>query len=102
MPQRSLPLPRAATVALLIGPVAYGLLTLALDVFFDSQAYLNAAAGAFILSSLAMVAGSYVRPLEAARPLPQTDAVDLEPAPPARWAGAAVVMLTVGLYVVFW
>ena len=93
---------RAATVALLIGPPAYGLLTVVLDVFFDSQAYLNAAAGAFVLSSLAMVVGSRVHPLEEARPLPQSDAVDLEPAPSARWAGAVVVILTVGLYVVFW
>ena len=94
--------PRAATVALLIGPLTYGLLTVVLDVFFDSQAYLNAAAGAFVLSSLAMVVGSRVCPLEAARPLPQSDAVDLEPAPSARWAGAVVVILTVGLYAVFW
>ncbi len=68
--------PRAATVALLIGPVAYGLLTVLLDVFFDSQAYLNAAAGAFVLSSLAMVVGSRVRPLgqpgHSRRPMPST------------------------------
>ena len=94
--------PRAATLALLISPLAYGLLTLGLDLFFDSQAYLNAAAGAFVLSSLAIVVGSRVRPLEEARPLPRSDAVDLVPAPSARWAGAVVVMLTVGLYVVFW
>lgn len=36
---------------------AYGLLTVVLDVFFDSQAYLNAAAGAFVLSSAAMAVG---------------------------------------------
>ena len=94
--------PRAATVALLMSPLAYGLLTVVLDVFFDSQAHLNAAAGAFVLSSLAMVVGSRVRPLEEARPLPQSDAVDLEPAASARWAGAVVVILTVGLYAVFW
>ncbi len=93
---------RAATVALLMSPLTYGLLTVVLDVFFDSQAYLNAAAGAFVLSSLAMVVGSRVRPLEEARQLPQSDAVDLEPAPSARWAGAVVVILTLGLYAVFW
>ncbi len=94
--------PRAATVALLISPLAYGLLTLILDVYFDSQAYLNAAAGAFVLSSLVLVVWSRVYPLREARPLPQSESIHLEPAPSARWAGAVVVILTVGLYVVFW
>ena len=94
--------PQAATVALLISPPAYGLLTLGLDFFFDSQAYLNAAAGAFVLSSLVLVVGSRVRPLAEARALPHSDAVDLEPAPSAKWGGAVVVILTLGLYAVFW
>ena len=94
--------PRAATAALLLSPVAYGLLTLVLDAYFDSQAYLNAAAGAFVLASLVLVTWTRVRPLAEPRLLPQSAAVRLEPAPSARWAGAVVVGLTVGLYVVFW
>lgn len=68
----------------------------------DSQAYLNAAAGGFVSSSLVLVVGWRVDPLGETRPLPQPDAVRLEPSRSATWSGAVVVILTVGLYAVFW
>ena len=94
--------PRAATVALLIGPVAYGLLTCALDVFFDSQAYLNAAARSLRPVEPGMVVGSLVRPLEEARPLPKSGAVDLEPAPSAEVGGRGRGDPDRGPLLVFW
>lgn len=93
---------RAATVALLISPVAYGLFTVMLDVLYGSQAYLNAAAGAFLLACLVVVAGARFAPLPEARLLPDSGEIDLEPAPSAKWAGGVVVLLTIGLYAVFW
>lgn len=94
--------PKAATIALLISPAIYGGLLVGLDVFFDSQAYLNAAGGAFVLSCLVLLVGARLAPLAEPRVLPDSGAVDLEPAPAAKWAGAVVVMLTISLYIVFW
>jgi solute:Na+ symporter, SSS family len=93
---------RAATLALLASPVAYGGLMVAMAYFWNSHAYLNAAAGAFILCCAILVAGARLFPMAEARLLPDTGAVDLKPAPSAKWGGALVVILTIGLYIVFW
>ncbi len=68
----------------------------------DSQAHLKAAADAFIVACPVVAAGDRFAPLAEAREPPDSGEVDLEPPPSAEWAGAVVVLLTVGLYAVFW
>ncbi len=94
--------PLAATLALLFSPAAYAGLMVLMDRIWDSQAYLNAAGGAFVLSCLILAAGARWFPLEQPRTLPEAGVVDLRPSPAAKIAGAAVVGLTIALYIVFW
>jgi SSS family solute:Na+ symporter len=87
----------AAVVALIIGVPLYALFNLGVGV-----AYLNAAALSFIVTSLVLLAISWWRPLAEPRALPDAGVVALEPAAWAVPAGVALILTTVGLYVVFW
>ena len=87
---------------MLVSPVAYGGFMVGMEYFWNSRAYLNAAAAAFILCCLILFAGARLFPMAEARLLPDAGVVDLKPAPGAKWGGALVVILTIGLYIVFW
>ena len=73
-----------------------------LDRFWGSHAYLNAAAGAFIVACGAIVFYTKRCPLQQPRSLPDAGVVDLEVYPGAKLFGAVVAALTLALYVVFW
>jgi len=92
----------AATTALVISPVLYGGFMWVLYAVWDSQAYLNAAAGAFIVSCLIMLVYTKWRPLAQPRVLPDAGVVDTTVYAGAKMLGALIVGLTVALYVVFW
>lgn len=99
-------IPRApsagASLALILSPAVYGLLTIALDRYWNSQAYLNAAAGAFVAACAIIWVYAKRRPLRQARHLPESNMVELTPDPGARLLGAATIVLTLALYAVFW
>ena len=89
--------PKAGTWALIVGPVAYVSLNLAVG-----MAYLNAAAGAFILSALAMLLATRLEPLSEPRALPDAGVVDMAPHPAAKPVAAVIVALTLAIYAYFW
>jgi hypothetical protein len=92
----------AATLALSLGPVAYGGLMVIQGVVWGSRAFLNAAGGAFVFCCALMVAGTVWFPMKEARVLPVKHDIDLRPSAGAKYLGFAVIGLTILLYVVFW
>jgi SSS family solute:Na+ symporter len=94
--------PLAATLALVLCPLSYIGFNLALKAIWNSSAYLNAAAGAFLFGCALMLVITRLAPLAEPRRLPEAGVVELIPHPAAKPLGAAVVALTVGLYVYFW
>lgn len=91
-----------ATLALVLSPPAYGALMWAMDYLWDSQAYLNAAAGAFLFACAIVGISAMLRPLAEARQLPDRGTIDLERHPGSERLGALVIALTIALYFVFW
>ncbi len=94
--------PIGATLALLLSPPAYGGLMAAMDYYWNSQAYLNAAGGAFLFACAVLAWFAWRQPLKEPRILPVSQAVDLRPAPGVKLAGAAIIGLTLLLYAIFW
>jgi len=89
--------PKAGTWALLIGPAVY----LVLNLVFDF-AYLNAAAGAFLVSAGSILLAARFAPMKEARVLPNAQAVPMDPHPLAKPVGVVVIALTLAIYAYFW
>lgn len=91
--------PGAAGVAALVTCVPiYGLLQL----FFGEIAFLNRMAITFVLVLLVMSVITWLKPLSKPVELPRRADFDMSPTPKAVWFGAAVVVVTLGLYAIFW
>lgn len=88
----------AAVGAMLLNPVVYGLLLWALP----QVAFLNHMAITVTALTIFMAMLTAARPAAPPASLPASGPVDLEPSRYAPFAGAAIVLLTVALYVVFW
>ncbi len=91
--------PAAAGVASLILNVpVYGILLK----YFSNIAFLNRMAITFIILILTMAVITIIKPLDQPKVLPSTGKVDLKPAPSVTWFGAAIIAVTVALYIIFW
>jgi SSS family solute:Na+ symporter len=88
----------AAVTAMLLNIPIYGLLLWLLP----EVAFLNHMAITFVALVAVMAVITVIRPLAAPVRFQAQSGLDLTPSPFARWGGAAVVALTVLLYVVFW
>jgi len=88
----------AAVGAMLLNPVVYGVLLWAMP----EVAFLNHMAITVIALAIAMAVVTAARPSAPVAPLPDRGPVDLEPSRLAPFAGAAIVLATLVLYVVFW
>ncbi len=88
----------AAMAAMILGAPIYGLLLWSLP----DVAFLNHMAITFVVLIVVMGMLTAWRPLPTPVRFDVQPAVDLTPSPLARYCGAAVVVLTVVLYVVFW
>lgn len=91
--------PGAAGLAALVTCVPiYGLLQL----FFGEIAFLNRMAITFVLVLLVMSVITWLKPLPKPVELPRRSDFDMSPTPMAVWFGAAVVVVTLALYGIFW
>ncbi len=91
--------PGAAGLAALVACVPiYGLL----QWFFGEIAFLNRMAITFVLVLLIMSVITWIKPLPKPIELPRRADFDMSPTPRAIWFGAAVVVITLALYVIFW
>jgi SSS family solute:Na+ symporter len=90
--------PAAATGAMVLGVPVYG----ALLWLYPEVAFLHHMAITFLVLVGFMVIVTLVRPLPEPRVLPVTEEIDLRTTSGIRWAGAAIVGATCGLYAVFW
>lgn len=88
----------AATVAMSLGLVLYGLLLWLLP----NQAFLNLMAITFVTLLVVMAIITVVRPLPEPVRFARAGDIDLTPSRGARWMGAVVILLTVALYACFW
>lgn len=88
----------AATAALILGVVIYGVLLGALP----KVAFLNHMAITFAALILVMSVITWIAPLPAPVRFERKVDIDLRPSPAALWMGMVVIVLTCGLYVYFW
>jgi SSS family solute:Na+ symporter len=86
-------------VALILNVPVYGILHLHA---FDHIVFLNKMAITFVILILAMSAVTLFRPLREPKTLPAKGGIDLKPASSIVWLGAAVIAVTVALYIIFW
>lgn len=91
--------PSAAITALLLNVPVYGILHLR---YFDHIVFLNKMAITFALLILAMTIVTILKPLSKPKTLPTKEGFDLKPASSVLWLGAAVILVTVVLYIIFW
>ena len=90
--------PLAGITALLLNVVIYG----ALLIWFGDMAFLNRMAISFILLIIVMTIITLVKPLDKPKELPVRKDYDMTATSPVKWAGAAVVVITLILYGIFW
>lgn len=88
----------AAMTAMILGVPVYGFLLW----WLPGVAFLNHMAVTFVVLVVVMAVISYLKPLPEPVTFRQSGDIVLEPSALAKWVGAAVVTLTVVLYVVFW
>ncbi len=89
----------AAITALILNVPVYGILHLHA---FDHIVFLNKMAITFIILVLAMAIVTILKPLSEPKTLPSKGGIDLKPASSVVWLGAAVIAVTVVLYIIFW
>ena len=90
--------PLAGIVALLLNVFTYG----ALLIWFSEIAFLNRMAMSFIFVIIVMGIITIVKPLDKPKELPIRKDYDMTPTASVKWMGAAVVAVTLMLYVIFW
>lgn len=88
----------AGISALVLSPIFYGIQLFA----FSEIAFLNRMAITFGLILLIMFIITMVKPLSKPKVMPVREDFDMKPTPVVAWMGVAVVVITIGLYVVFW
>jgi SSS family solute:Na+ symporter len=89
----------AAITALVLNVPVYGILHLHA---FDHIVFLNKMAITFCILILAMAVVTLLKPLPEPKTLPSKGGIDLKPASSVIWLGAAVIAVTVALYILFW
>jgi len=104
--------PGAAGVAALVGnAIVYGFLLICFSGYglFDKLgltlgtiAFLNRMAISFVLVLLLMLILTVSRPLDAPKVLPKREEFDMRPTRSVAWLGAAVIAVTLVLYMIFW
>jgi SSS family solute:Na+ symporter len=90
--------PLCGIVGLLINPLIYWLLKMALP----TLAFLDRMAISFGCVLLVMAIITVLRPLSEPRTLPVTDKIELHSSRPAMAFGVLVVLATLVLYAIFW
>jgi SSS family solute:Na+ symporter len=90
--------PLAAVVGLLLNIPVYGLLLWLLP----DVAFLNHMAITFGVILAAMLVITLVRPMTEPKKMPVNENIDLKASPAAMVMGAAIVAVTIALYVIFW
>jgi len=90
---------RAAITGLLINVPIYGLLHLPM---FDHIAFLNKMAITFLLIVGVLFAFTILSPLKKPKVMKITPNIDMSRSRAVYWIGAAIVAVTISLYLVFW
>lgn len=90
--------PIAGVAALLLNLLIYA----ALLIWFGEIAFLNRMAISFILVIIVMSIITIINPLDKPKELPIRKDFDMTATTPVKWAGAAVVIITLILYGIFW
>lgn len=99
----------AGVTALILNPIIYGILL----VFFGNVpafeslslgeiAFLNRMAITFVIILVVMLILTVVKPLSTPKELPVRAEYDMRPSPSVAWLGAAVIIITLVLYGIFW
>jgi len=89
----------AAITALILNVPVYGILHLN---YFDHIVFLNKMAITFSILILTMAIITILKPLPEPKILPSTGRIDMKPASSIVWLGAAVIAVTIALYIIFW
>ena len=89
----------AAITALILNVPVYGILHLHA---FDHIVFLNKMAITFVILILAMTVVTLLKPLRKPKILPSKGGLDMKPSSSVVWLGAAVIAVTVILYIIFW
>ncbi|MGD8780976.1 MAG: solute:sodium symporter family transporter [Ignavibacteria bacterium] len=90
--------PVAGIVALLLNLGIYAVLL----IWFGDIAFLNRMAISFILVIIVMAVITFVKPLDKPKELPVRKDFNMTPTASVKWMGAAVVVITLVLYAIFW
>lgn len=89
----------AAITALILNVPVYGILHLHA---FDHIVFLNKMAITFVILILAMTVVTLLKPLREPKILPSKGGIDMKPSSSVVWLGAAVIAVTIALYIIFW
>jgi len=89
----------AAITALILNVPVYGILHLHA---FDHIVFLNKMAITFVILILAMTVVTLLKPLRKPKILPSKGGLDMKPSSSVVWLGAAVIAVTIALYIIFW
>ncbi len=102
---------KAGVAALVLNPVIYGILLILFGdiAFFDKMgislgkiAFLNRMAITFGIIILTMAIITILKPLPKPKVMPVREEFDMKPTPSVLWLGAAVIAITIILYIIFW
>jgi len=88
----------AGVTALLLNVPIYGVLLK----FSGNIAFLNRMAITFVILIFVMAIITKVMPLSQPKVMPTRENFDMKPAPSVIWLGAAVIVITIALYIFFW
>ena len=89
----------AGVTALVLNPVIYGILYW---LYSGQIAFLNRMAISFGVVILAMTIITILKPLPEPKVMPVREDFDMRPTPSVLWLGAAVIAITITLYIIFW
>jgi SSS family solute:Na+ symporter len=92
----------AAVTGLLLNPIVYGAFYALNATGMLPVAFLNRIAITFIILVLVMAVITWLRPLDKPRVMPINEDFDMTTSPIVRRIGTAIILITVGLYIVFW
>lgn len=88
----------AGMVGLILNPLLYGFLLWQ----FGHIAFLNRMAITFVIILIVMAVMTWLKPLETPKEMPVREEFDMKPSGSVIWLGAAVIIATLILYVIFW
>jgi len=90
--------PAAGVTALVLSVPVYGFLKWQ----FGDMAFLNRIAINFIVLVIVMAVITLIRPLREPKQLPVQENFDLSSTPVIKYLSAAIIILTIALYIIFW